>query len=235
MLTADYHTHTIYSHGKGTVEENVVSAISHGIKRIAISDHGLSHIFYGIRKRELLSLRQEIDHMNSLYGDKIEVLMGLEANITGNGKTDIPTDTAMFDCILLGFHKGAMPGDALGRKWLLNLAFGNQDKHRRRNAEAYLRAMDRHPNILAISHPGEYIPLDIPFLAEAAAARHISLEINNAHASMTTAELQEAAKAGATFLLGSDAHRPEHVGCISHALQQAKEAAVLSQVLNWKE
>ena len=39
-ILADYHTHTIYSHGKGTIEDNVKVAISKGIETIGISDHG---------------------------------------------------------------------------------------------------------------------------------------------------------------------------------------------------
>ena len=34
QILADYHTHTKYSHGKGTIEENVLEAISKGIKTI---------------------------------------------------------------------------------------------------------------------------------------------------------------------------------------------------------
>ena len=40
---ADYHTHTVYSHGKNTVEENVVAAINANLKKIAISEHASSH------------------------------------------------------------------------------------------------------------------------------------------------------------------------------------------------
>ena len=44
ILTADYHTHTPYSHGKNTVEENVARAKEIGLKQIAITDHGFSHV-----------------------------------------------------------------------------------------------------------------------------------------------------------------------------------------------
>ena len=44
QILADYHTHTKYSHGKGTIEENVLEAISKGIKTIGISDLSLIHI-----------------------------------------------------------------------------------------------------------------------------------------------------------------------------------------------
>ena len=33
-ILADYHTHTVYSHGKGSIEDNVKVAISKGIKKI---------------------------------------------------------------------------------------------------------------------------------------------------------------------------------------------------------
>jgi histidinol phosphatase-like PHP family hydrolase len=49
QILADYHTHTKYSHGKGTIEENVLEAISKGIKTIGISDHGYKHLAYGIK------------------------------------------------------------------------------------------------------------------------------------------------------------------------------------------
>ena len=35
-ILADYHTHTVYSHGKGSIEDNVKVAISKGIKKIGM-------------------------------------------------------------------------------------------------------------------------------------------------------------------------------------------------------
>ena len=38
LLTADYHTHTPYSHGKNTILENAAVAKAKGLKEIAITD-----------------------------------------------------------------------------------------------------------------------------------------------------------------------------------------------------
>ena len=45
-LVYDLHTHTTYSHGKGSVEDNVREAFNKGLEYIAISDHeiGRAHV-----------------------------------------------------------------------------------------------------------------------------------------------------------------------------------------------
>ena len=52
----DYHTHTTYSHGKGSVADNAAVASSKGLKQLAITDHGMRHIIFGVRKRKFDSL-----------------------------------------------------------------------------------------------------------------------------------------------------------------------------------
>ncbi|GFP36073.1 putative hydrolase, partial [Candidatus Hakubella thermalkaliphila] len=39
----DLHTHTVYSHGKGTVEDIVRVAMRRGLQAVGIADHGPSH------------------------------------------------------------------------------------------------------------------------------------------------------------------------------------------------
>ena len=46
LLTGDYHTHTVYSHGKGTVLENAIQAKALGLKEIAITDHGFEQLAF---------------------------------------------------------------------------------------------------------------------------------------------------------------------------------------------
>ena len=59
VLFGDYHTHTKFSHGKGTVEENARTAREMGLKQIAITDHGLGHIAFGLRKCKLPHLARK--------------------------------------------------------------------------------------------------------------------------------------------------------------------------------
>ena len=103
MLFADYHTHTCFSHGTGTPEENVQAALQRGLCAIAISEHGPGHMFYGVRKEKLLALRREVDRLAAKYAGKIQVLMGIECNLTGYGLCDLPQDPGLppFDVILL--------------------------------------------------------------------------------------------------------------------------------------
>ena len=60
----DFHMHTFRSDGKSTIEENVVKAIESGLKIIAITDHGPEHIFFGIKEKQILDLRKEVNRLN---------------------------------------------------------------------------------------------------------------------------------------------------------------------------
>ncbi|OQA14556.1 MAG: putative hydrolase [Firmicutes bacterium ADurb.Bin356] len=233
MLIEDLHTHTRYSHGLGTVEQNVRAALLAGLKRIGIAEHGPKHLFFPVKWGALKRLRAEVDLMNSKYSGRIEVLMGLEANLLGDGLTDVPSDTSLFDYILLGYHKGTAPADKLSRSWARHLLFRQADKYGSSNAKAYEKAMEATPKLLAITHPGTYIPVDIELLAKAASEHSVALEINNSHRSLTKGALIKAKSQGAKFLLSSDAHSPSRVGNVLNALALAKDAGVLEQVINW--
>ena len=109
-IIGDYHTHTTYSHGSGSIRDNVEVAIKRGLKEVAICDHGPSHI-YGVRKKKLFQMRREIDELNEEYKDKIRVLLGVEANVVSfNGDIDIDDEILeIIDILLLGFHYGIIP------------------------------------------------------------------------------------------------------------------------------
>ena len=108
---SDLHTHTDFSHGKGSPEDIVRAGIRCGLKRIAITEHAGGHVFYGVRGEKLMRLRKETERLASVYARDIEVLFGLECNLTGFGECDAPKDRSMFDVLLLAYHKGVVPRD----------------------------------------------------------------------------------------------------------------------------
>jgi putative hydrolase len=56
----DYHTHTVHSHGKGSISDNVRIAVEKGLSGIAVSEHGPGHWFYGINRESVRKMRMEI-------------------------------------------------------------------------------------------------------------------------------------------------------------------------------
>ncbi|TLM99921.1 PHP domain-containing protein, partial [bacterium] len=88
---ADYHTHTTYSDGRGSVRENVEAALARGLEAIGITDHGPKNIGAGVAKAETyLAIKNEVRALAGEY-EKINILVGAEADITGvDGSIDIP-------------------------------------------------------------------------------------------------------------------------------------------------
>ncbi len=225
-MIADYHTHTRYSHGKGSVEDNVLAAIAGGFRRVAITDHGPGHKFYGVRLEKFESMRREIDAMNAKYAGRIEVLLGLELNLISlGGETDYPSGRAeLFDFFLMGYHRGVFPRSGLLSFTILKRA----PEAISRNTRAVCRALDRYP-IDIVSHPGEYIPLDITLLAKAAVKSGAALEINASHPAITPEQIRLAKAEGALFALSSDAHTPGRVGDFGAAERLAAEAGLTEE------
>jgi len=259
VITADYHTHTRYSDGKGSIEDNVLAAISKGLKKIAISDHGFNHIGIGMKLKDIDKIRIEIDRLNKHY-PSIEVLLGVEANPIGlNGEIDVPYNLIhRFDLISVGYHRAVTPftiKDAwqLFFKNRLNAIVRN-DRHElsQMNTQAMINAIERNP-VSIITHPGAKAQIDIRLLAKHAAKKNVALEINPHHdvyltrkdsALRKTTSYQQispknveyvkiALEEGASFVINSDAHTPGEVGNFDIALKIADLAGVpVNRIIN---
>ncbi|WP_243447695.1 PHP domain-containing protein [Clostridium tetani] len=66
-ILEDYHTHTMFSHGVGTIEDNIQIAIKKGLKTIAITDHGPLLSNYGININEFDKIQEEIKFLREKY------------------------------------------------------------------------------------------------------------------------------------------------------------------------
>jgi putative hydrolase len=231
-LFADYHTHTIFSHGTGGVGDNVEAAIRQGLSTVGITDHSIAHFMYGVKKGQLGRYIESIEAAKKQYGDRITVKSGLELNLTGlDGGADLP-EGYKFDMLILGFHKAGVPKN-IPTAWtfLTGRSFG----HVNEITKAYVLAIKkRHIDI--ISHPGYGVPVDFKALGRACADYGTLFEINEKHADLNVEDIHAAASQGARFVISSDAHRPQDVGRTPGALALAERAGLSRrQIANARE
>ncbi|MGB9779744.1 PHP domain-containing protein [Caldanaerobacter sp.] len=234
-IFADYHTHTIYSHGKGTIEENVKRAIEIGLKVIAITDHGPAHIFYGMRKKDFQRMRDEIDKLKEKY-PQIEILMGVEANLISiEGDIDVPDELLKYlDILLVGYHTGIVPKsfkdalDLFGKNMVSKYTGYLREEMRGKNTEAMVKAIKKY-KIDIITHPGAKVDIDTQKLARAAKERGTALEINSSHGYLTVEYVKIAKEEGCKFVINSDAHTPSRVGDFKKGIEIAKKAGLTEE------
>ena len=233
-IILDYHTHTNHSDGSGTVEENVLAAVSLGFTEIAISDHSVRHAVNGVRNIE--KYLEDLQKAKEKYKGVIDVKAALELNLLSmDGELDVPQGyEKYFDLLLFGFHKAALyKGFASAMHFLLPK---REDlKSVERNTRAYLAAMENYP-VRVITHIGYGLPVDKLEIARAAQKCGVLLEINNKHPEFTAQELAACQETGVQFILGSDAHTPGSVGCVDRAIKKALDAGIgADRIFNAKE
>lgn len=235
QILADYHTHTKYSHGKGTIEENVLEAISKGIKTIGISDHGYKHLAYGIKLNDIYKMREEIDKLNEKYSN-IEILLGMECNILDSyGNIDI-NDKIIENCdyIMAGYHFASTPTSLKSMLNHCNNYMIKNEKSKDYNTKAIINAM-KNNDIFIITHPGDKGDVYIEEIAKVAKNTDTRLEINSSHGFLNSSQLVKIKGIGNKFIIGSDAHVPQNVGNFDLAMKIVKEASVdLSLIENIK-
>ena len=231
-ITADYHTHTIYSrvgpyfHGKGKIVENVAAAVGKGLKEVAITDHGPTD-FYGLSLKNIPQLREDIAEAVKRF-PRIKVFLGVEADIvdTPNGLDVAPEDFALFDFVNAGYHY--VPNCHMIQNWL---AFrfpcpkSIREKLRKQNTERIVKALTGN-NIKILTHPGDKAYIDTHAVAKACEETGTLVEINARHRHPDCEELRIFASYNVKFVISSDAHRPEKVGRYMKSMALALDAGI---------
>ncbi|MGI6154186.1 MAG: PHP domain-containing protein, partial [Christensenellaceae bacterium] len=193
-IAGDLHTHTVHSHGTGTVEQNVLAAIEKGLDKIAISDHGFLHLAYRIR--DIDAYIADIRGVREKYRDRIDVLVGAELNLLSlDGDIDLPAGYEdAFDILTFGYHKLVKYKGFKNIRQLL-LPKSHSQKAIEANTRAYIRAMEKN-KVDVISHPGYGLPIDKREVAKYAQQYGVALEINAKHPEFTVDELKACAETG---------------------------------------
>lgn len=225
-LKYDYHTHTTFSHGKGSIEDNVKVAISKGLKEIAISDHGPGHLNYGVKRSDFPVMRREVDRLNEKY-PQIKIYLSVEANILSRFPyIDVnEEEKKLFDFVNAGYHYGILHGYCV-RNWMTKRhLMPGKGSLMVKNTDMTIKALYNN-DIKILTHPGDKGPFDIAEIAKACADTDTLMEINMKHPHLTTEEIEIAAKEDVRFIISSDAHVPDRVGIYEGGLMRAFKAGL---------
>ncbi|NLW92128.1 MAG: PHP domain-containing protein [Syntrophomonadaceae bacterium] len=219
----DYHTHSRFSDGRQSVGDIINAARARGLKEIAITDHGPLVAVIGVRDvSDYLKIKAELaTHPES---EGIRLLIGAEANIRDmHGTLDIPREIIeKLDLLIAGLHPYTLPTsleDGMGvfvQNSLRHLGRYQRDKAIEHNTLAVLAAIDQNPDLDIISHPGLFFALDIYEVGRACARNDVLFEINCGHNFPDLSAIMEADRAGASFIINSDAHFEDSVGSLAY-------------------
>ena len=240
-ITGDYHTHTKYSHGSGFIEDNVLAAVQKNLKEVGIADHGLSHVMYGVRRKNIKKMRAETDELSARHN--LKIYLGIESNINGaGGHIDISGKyRSDFDIILAGFHKFAM---AHKFRDLFSLFYSSthQTFFRRptrnmliRNTNAVVRAIIDNP-VAILTHINYALAVDVKQVAQACADHGTLLELNGKRINLTPDQVGDILATPVQLIVSSDAHSPEKVGDFGKPLSFIYQNKIpLERIANWNK
>ena len=221
ILTADYHTHTVYSHGKGQIIDNAKKAKEIGLKEVGISDHGFAHPAFGLTKGKIPKMRVECDEATKETG--VKVLLGIESNIIGtDGTVDLkPKMYDHFDIFLAGIHKFVLykfgTAFSLFVPNFVNSTFKKKNVCKSlidTNTKTFINVIKNNP-VDMITHVNFCCYADAVEVAKVARDYGTYIELNSKKTHFTDEELYNVAKTGVKFVINSDAHSPNRVGEIS--------------------
>ncbi len=97
---SNIHTHTVFSDGAHTPEENVLAAIESSMVSIGFSDHSDTPCdsSYCMKKESYPAYIKEINRLKEQYRDKIEIYCGLEKD------SESSIDPGPFDYVIASVH-----------------------------------------------------------------------------------------------------------------------------------
>jgi DNA polymerase (family X) len=222
-IHGDLHCHTTRSDGRASVEEMGRAARGRGYAYLAICDHTPAvGAVRGLRPDDVRRQGEEIAAANELLAP-FRVLRGIECDILGDGRLDLPDDVlAELDWVQASVHGGQrMPRPEMTRR-----------------VEEALR----NPYVRCLSHPtGRYInrrpenALDLERIFEVALEESVALEVNGLpdRLDLSGGHVREALHAGVQIVCSTDAHSVAGLGNMALSVATARRGhATAADVVN---
>ena len=231
-LTADYHTHTHYSDGKSTALDNARAAEAIDLTQIAITEHGYSHYFRGLKRKETEAWLKEVYEADRLT--KVKVLRGMESNIRGvSGLCDYwESDFENFDVYLAGIHivihyeKSSDTKLGWGGWFRRTFHVKPSASIKRDMTRAYINAVKKNP-LDVITHLNYQCFADAVEVAKCCSDYGTYLEISSKKPHLTDEELDAIVRTtDVRFIINSDAHSTDRIGDCKLAEEQIMRVGV---------
>lgn len=222
-VKGDFHMHTNWSDGIGSLEQMVETAYRMGHKYVVIGDHSLSSkVAKGLDMERYKQQWKEIDRLREKYEPLgFYILKGCEVDILPDGSLDLPDEfLAEFDFVVASIHT----------------RFSQDNTYR------ILKAIEN-PYVNLIGHPTgksygtrEGYPLDMDRVIELAKETGTALELNTFRADLSPENVRKCMQKGVFIAIVTDAHAPTHLRYIELGVGLARRGwAIPEFVLNTKD
>ncbi|HHX49122.1 MAG TPA: PHP domain-containing protein [Clostridiales bacterium] len=237
----DYHTHTKYSDGFTTVEENLIAATKNGLSSIGFSDHGFGNPnFASLTREKAKKQKEEIDALRDKY-PHLKIYQAIEADLVSvDGDLDMnEEDYELFDYVIVGVHRFAKTPSFKSWWHLYKRAFfpiftKPSKKELAKNTATWIKMITRN-KIAILAHFNSIFLAESKPVAECCAAHNVLFEINSKHLSEIKPVFEDVLKTDVKFIVSSDGHRKNEVGNfdkIKKFLENYPEA--LDRIVNLK-
>lgn len=218
----DYHTHTLYSDGRASLEEMIIAAKAQGLQELGIADHGPRNIGTGVKNESIfLEIKEGLNKLQVNF-PSLQLKVGAEADVLNlTGELDISKKVIKeLDYLLAGLHPYIIPQGLQGVEWILENQIMKvfptlKERVKTNNTKALVEAIHNY-DLWAITHPGLKMDVDAYEVARACISCDTLWEINAGHKFPSYEKVREVAGYGVDFIVNSDAHFPESVGCLEY-------------------
>jgi DNA polymerase (family 10) len=211
-LQGDLQIQTDWSDGSASIEVMAKTAMTHGLKYIAITDHtkrlAMTH---GLDEKRIVQQWAEIDRANKKFGGKFKVLRGTECDILKDGSLDLPDEIlAKLDVVGVSVH-----------------SFFNMPK--KNQTERIIRAISN-PHVDILFHPTGRIvnrrapyELDVEAIIMTAKKNSTVMETDALERlDLKDEHIRLCVEAGVSMAIDSDAHSPSHYAALEFGIAQAR-------------
>ncbi len=210
-IKGDFHVHTKWSDGSGTIEEVVAKAEELRYSFVVISDHSQSAAYAGgLTPDELVEQIKEIKRIGERT-EKIRVLSGTEVDVRADGSLDFSDELLQkLDIVIAAVHSGF-----------------------KQKVTERLIAAARNPYVTIIAHPTgriisqrEGYQVDLEQVMEICAETRTALEINSYYERLDLNDInaRRAKEIGIKLAIGTDAHHPDQMHSMRLGLGVARRA-----------